>query len=138
VANYELEGSPQPLNTLLDHMILNGKVAYFLEKTLPNVDIATRFGYTSEQMAWCRKNEKTVWAYLVGAKLLYEQDNFKYRTFVLEGPTIQMFPGSPGRVGHYLGYRIVKKYMENTGQTMPELFEEKDSQKILKLSNYRP
>jgi uncharacterized protein YjaZ len=117
---------------------LNGKVAYFLEKTLPTVDMATRFGYTAEQMNWCRKNEKMIWSYLVGEKLLYERDNFRYRTFVLEAPTVQAFPGSPGRVGHFLGYRIVKKYMENTGQTMPELFTETDSQKILKESNYRP
>ncbi|MCL2682293.1 MAG: DUF2268 domain-containing putative Zn-dependent protease [Bacteroidales bacterium] len=138
VAHYQLEKTPQSLQTLLDHMIFNGKVAYFLEKTLPNTDAAIRFGYTPEQMAWCRKNEKTIWSYLVGSKLLYERDSFKYRTFVSEAPTVQIFPGSPGRIGHFLGYRIVKKYMENTGQTVPELFAETDSQKILRLSNYRP
>jgi hypothetical protein len=138
VAHHILEHSPQPLSTLLDRMILHGKVAYFLEKTLPNVDMATRFGYTAEQMNWCRKNEKMMWSYLVGERLLYEQDIFRYRTLVLESPTVQAFPGSPGRVGHFLGYRIVKKYMENTGQTMPELFAETNNQKILKESNYRP
>jgi hypothetical protein len=138
VVHYELEKTMQPLQTLLDHIILHGKVAYFLEQTLPETDMATRFGYSPEQMAWTKKNEKTVWAYLIGEQLLYEQNAFKYRAFVSESPTIQMFPGSPGRVGHYLGYRIVKKYMENTGQTIPELLTETDSQKILKLSNYRP
>jgi hypothetical protein len=138
VAHYELEKTPQSLQTLLDHIILHGKVAYFLEQTLPKTDMATRFGYTPEQMAWTKKNEKTVWAYLMAEQLLYEQNPFKYRAFVLESPTMQMFPGSPGRVGHYLGYRIVKKYMENTEQTIPELFTETDSQKILRLSNYRP
>ena len=138
VAHYELENTPQQLRTLLDQMILHGKVAYFLEKTLPKTDIAVRFGYTPEQMAWTRKNEKTVWSYLMGEKLLYEQNTLKFRAFVMESPTVQMFPGSPGRDGHYLGYQIVKQYMKNTGQTIPELFAETDSQQILRLSNYRP
>jgi len=138
VAHFELENTPQPLNNLLDHMILHGKVAYFLEKTLPSVDMAVRFGFTPEQMDWCRQSERMVWSYLVGEKLLYEQNMFRFRSFVSESPTIQIFPGSPGRVGHYIGYRIVRRYMENTGQTLPELFEETDSQKILRLSNYRP
>ena len=138
VAHYELEKMPQPLTTLLDHMILHGKVAYFLEQTLPKTDMATRFGYMPEQMAWVRKNEKAVWSYLMREQLLYEQNAFRYRTFVNESPTIQMFPGSPGRVGHYLGYQIVRQYMRNTGQTIPELFAETDSQTILRLSNYRP
>jgi len=138
VAHYELERTPQRLQNLLDHMILHGKVAYFLEQTLPRTDMATRFGYTPEQMAWTRRNERMLWSYLMGEQLLYEQNAFRFRTFVSEGPTIQMFPGSPGRVGHYLGYQIVKQYMRNTGKTIPELFAETDSQMILRLSNYRP
>ncbi|MDR1951855.1 MAG: DUF2268 domain-containing putative Zn-dependent protease [Bacteroidales bacterium] len=138
VAHFELEKTPHLLQTLLDHMILHGKIAYFLEQTLPKTDATIRFGYTPEQMVWTKKNEKMLWSYLVGEKLLYEQNSFKFRSFVMESPTIQAFQGSPGRVGHYLGYRIVKKYMENTGQTIPELFAETDTQKILKLSNYRP
>jgi hypothetical protein len=138
VAHYELEKTPQRLQTLLDHMILHGKVAYFLEQTLPKTDMAVRFGYTPEQMTWAKRNEKILWSYLIGEKLLYEQNPFKFRSFVMESPTVQAFPGSPGRVGHYLGYQIVRKYMENTGQSVPELFAETDSQKILRLSNYRP
>jgi hypothetical protein len=138
VAHYELEKSPQPLQTLLDHMILHGKVAYFLEKTLPKTDIAIRFGFTPEQMTWVRKNEKMVWSHFVGERILYERNPLVVRRFISESPTVQIFPGSPGRIGHFIGYRIVKRYMENTGQTLPELFDEKDAQKILRLSNYRP
>jgi hypothetical protein len=138
VAHFELERTPHRLNTLLDHMIFHGKVAYFLEQTLPKTDLAVRFGFTPEQMTWAKRNEKILWSYLMGEKLLYEQNPFKFRSFVMESPTVQAFPGSPGRVGHYLGYRIVKKYMENTEQSFPELFAETDSQKILRLSNYRP
>jgi hypothetical protein len=138
VAHFELNKSPQPLKTLLDHIVLNGKVAYFLEKTLPDTDVATRFGYTDEEMAWCEKSETMMWSYLMSAGLLYEGDSFKYRAFVMEGPTVQEFPGSPGRVGHFLGYQIVKAYMENTNQTLPELFANLDSQDILKGSKYRP
>jgi hypothetical protein len=138
VAHYELERTPQPLQTLLDHMVLHGKVAYFLEKVLPESTSADRFGFTPEQMAWCRRSEQMMWSHLVGSKLLFEQNSFRFRAFIGESPTVQIFPGSPGRVGHFIGYRIVRRYMENTGSTFPELFAETDAQKILRLSNYRP
>lgn len=138
VAHYELTKTPQPQKTLLDYMILNGKVLYFLEKVLPETKAHTRFGYTPEQMKWCEQSEKKMWTYLMASQLLFEQDNFEFRSFVEESPTVQVFPGSPGRVGHFLGYRIVKKYMENSKQSLPELFAEQDIQKILKVSNYRP
>ena len=138
VAHYELEHFPQRLVNLLDHMILHGKVIYFLSQVLPKVDMATRLGYTPEQMAWVRRNEKKVWAYIVGEKLLYEQNIMRYRQLVLEVPSLQVFPGSPGRIGHYFGYQIVKRFMDNTDTTIPELFAETDSQKILRLSNFRP
>jgi len=140
VAHYELERTPQPqqMRTLLDQMILHGKVAYFLSQTLPRTDMAIRFGFTPEQMVWAQRNEGLVWSHLVGQKLLFDENVRNFRSFVMEAPTVQIFPGSPGRVGHFLGYRIVRRYMENTGKTIPELFAETDSQRILRLSNYRP
>ena len=45
----------------------------------------------------------------------------------------------PGRIGQWLGWQIVKSYMQNNkNMTISALFEEKDSKKILKLSSYRP
>ncbi|MCL2415000.1 MAG: DUF2268 domain-containing protein [Bacteroidales bacterium] len=140
VAHYELERTPQPqpMRTLLDHMILHGKVAYFLARTLPRTDMAVRFGFTPEQMVWAQRHERLVWSYLVGEQLLFEENLRRFRAYVNEAPTVQIFPGSPGRIGHFLGYRIVRQYMENTGKTIPELFAETNSQNILRLSNYRP
>jgi len=140
VAHYELERTPehQPMRTLLDHMILHGKVAYFLSRTLPRTDIATRFGFTPEQMVWVQRHERLIWSYFVSERLLFEENLRRFRAYVNESPTVQIFPGSPGRIGHFIGYRIVRRYMENTGKTIPELFAETNNQHILRMSNYRP
>jgi len=138
VALHELERTPQPMRTLLDHMILHGKIAYFLARTLPRTDMAVRFGFTPEQMVWAQRHERLTWSYFVGEQLLFEENLRRFGRYVNEAPTVQIFPGSPGRIGHFLGYRIVRRYMENTGKTIPELFAETDSQRILRLSNYRP
>lgn len=137
VANYEL-GQQQPLRTMLDHLILQGKVAYFLSQMLPKTDEWLYFGYNKSQWQWCKKHETMMWAYFIKEKLLFEEDYFKIRKFIDESPTITLFPESPGRVGWFIGYQIVKRYMDKTNQTLPGLFRLHDSQSILSQSGYRP
>ena len=46
---------------------------------------------------------------------------------------------SPGKVGAWLGWQIVKAYMkENPNTTLKELIAIKDGQKILTGSKYKP
>ena len=73
-------------------------------------------------------------------ELLYTKENSEIIKFMGEAPFTQGFPeGSPGRIGHYLGWQIVKAYMEkNSEVTISELMQEKDFQKILTKSKYKP
>jgi len=45
---------------------------------------------------------------------------------------------SPSRVGKWLGWQIIRAYMENNELGLEAMFAEKDSQKILQLSKYKP
>jgi uncharacterized protein YjaZ len=46
---------------------------------------------------------------------------------------------SPGRIGVFIGWRIVSEYMQRNVQvTLHELMNETDAQKILQHSGYRP
>jgi uncharacterized protein YjaZ len=57
-----------------------------------------------------------------------------------DGPfTAEVTQDSPGRLGVWVGWRIVDSYMRNNKDvTLCELMNENDAQKILEQSYYKP
>lgn len=125
---------------LMEEMIHQGKIIYMLDALIPNENNAKKINYSQEQYKWCENNKKEIWFYFMDNELLYSKENSQIIKFMGESPFTQGFPeGSPGRIGHYLGWQIVKAYMEkNTEVTLPELMQENDYQKILTKSKYKP
>lgn len=124
--------------TMLDLMIMEGKVLYFLDQVLPKTDDCTKIRYSKEQMEWCRKNESMIWAYFIQHNLLYEKDFTRYHNFVDEAPKTNAFKDSAPRTPFYIGWQIVRKYMEQNKCSVADLFANTDSQAILQASKYRP
>ena len=126
--------------TLLDIMISEGKALYVTDITLPETPDYLKIGYTEDQLNWCNANEGNIWALLIENKLLYSADREKTGKFFLDGPNTQgLSEQSPGRIASYMGWQIVKKYMENQKDvTIKQLFENTDSQEILSKSGYKP
>jgi len=124
--------------TMLDLMVSEGKVLYFLDKVMPRKDDRLKIRYNEEQMEWMRMNEDKVWAYFIQNELLYEKDFNRYHNFVDEAPKTNAFKDSAPRTTHYIGWQIVRKYMENSHSTMKELFANTDAQSILQISKYKP
>lgn len=127
------------LNTLLDHIIYQGKMMYFLSRVLPEKELFMLAGYTKAQWEWCEYHEKEVWSYWIQNNLLFEKDYFKIKNFINDGATSAVFPGSPARITAYIGYRMVKKYMNNAPLNMLEIMTQKghNNQEILKSSGYK-
>lgn len=128
--------------SLLAKMIYNGKLLYFMKNVLPETADSTLIGYSTQQMKWAEEFESDSWAYFLEYSLLYDTDYFKIQKYVAEAP---FTPGlgtqndSAPKLGLYLGWQIVKKYMENQSDvTLQQLMLEKDPQKILNLAKYRP
>lgn len=125
--------------TLLDHAIAEGKVIYFLEKTLPHTHDTILMRYTKEQMDWMKKNTANVWSWLLQNRMLYNTDLSLFRNLIDDAPKTNAFgDGSAPRTVSYIGWQIVRAYMKKGGATMQQLFEETDSQKILNQSGWRP
>lgn len=124
--------------TMLDLMIAEGKVLYFLDQVMPKKEDCIKIRYTEEQMAWMKANESNVWAYFIQNNLLYEKDYARYHNFVDEAPKTNAFKDSAPRTTQYIGWQIVRKYMANSKSTMKELFDNTDSQAILAASKYKP
>ncbi|KAA5532606.1 hypothetical protein F0919_17645 [Taibaiella lutea] len=124
---------------LLDLIIQRGKELYFLEKFAPYLDEEVKFGFTKEQLDWCKKNESMIYNFFIQNNLLFDKNLQKTLRYVNDGPSSAgMPPESPGNTGSYIGWMIVKKYVERNSVSMHELLETKDAQKILDGSKYKP
>ncbi len=127
-------------NTLLANMIDFGKVHFFTEQILPELPDSLNIMYTNKELAGVEENVEFIWQHFIEKKLLYETNNKVIEKFVDEAPFVtEISQKCPGRIGRYLGWQIVRAYMErNPKVTLKELMAETDYQKILKLSAYKP
>lgn len=126
--------------SLLDAMVEAGKRLYLLDAILPGTADRIKIGYTREQYDWILKNEHQVWAAIVENRMLYTNDGRLIRVFMSDGPfTAEFGKTSPPLLGPWIGWQIVKKYMERMPETgLQQLLAEKDAQKILSISKYKP
>ena len=135
------EWEQDPMNTdLLSQMVYLGKMQYFLDRMMPESSDTIKFGFTAAQLRWCELSEQSVWTFLIDHKLLFSTEASQVGKFVNDGPTTNGFPKeSPGNIGSWIGFRIVKAYMDKYNNvTLAQLMDEKDAKKIFRDSNYKP
>jgi hypothetical protein len=129
-----------PVNNLLNHMIFYGKTFYLCDALLPNVQDSLKIGYTTAQLNYCHEYEKNLWGFFAKDNKLYENDLKVVAEFTNDGPfTGSISKDCPPRIAMWVGWQIVKSYMEhNENVTLEDLMNEKDAQKILSKSKYKP
>lgn len=126
--------------TLLDNMIHQGKMLYFLDAMFPKKKDYQKMGYTPEQQEWCDDNEGAMWTFLVEKRELFKNDYMNTRKYISDGPYTSNFTdASPGKTGVWIGWQIVRHYMEkNPNISLSALMAETDALKILNQSGYAP
>lgn len=126
--------------TMLEKMIALGKIEYFIEAMMPTMMDSTRFQFTTKQMIWCYSHEKSFWKYLTMNKFLFSKDYHTYKKFLQPGPFVSSLErNSPGSAGIFIGYRIVKDFMDkNQEVNLQELMVNTDFTSIFKDSKYNP
>lgn len=124
---------------LLSGMVYQGKIIYLMEKLLPDYAKERLFGYTSEQLDWCKAGESSIWAFMVDHEYLFENQQMLFRKYLDEAPfSSGMPPESPGKAVVWCGYRIVCDYVKKSGSSLQDLMEEQDYHKMLRGAGYRP
>lgn len=125
--------------SLLDIAVDRGKRLYLLDKVMPDAPDTVKIGYTAEQLEGCYKNEGLIWSYLAQNNLLYNSDVLRIQSYVEEGPyTHELDEGSPGNISLFIGWQIIKKYMEKFPDTSIGALLKLDAQTILLESKYKP
>ncbi len=128
------------VENLISRMLHEGKLYYFMRSMMPDTEENIIFGFTPDQMKFCRNNEDLMWGYLVEHDMLFTTDQFTIRKLVGEAPFTTYFTReSPGKAALWIGFRMVEQYMRrNPSVTLPELMEITDYQKILSGGRYDP
>lgn len=132
---------PSQDKTLISEMIYFGKLHYLKDVLLPEIPNYQKIGYTETQEKFCIENESQMWSYLVNEKLLYDNNIKNYQRFIEDGPFTKFYleidRESPGRVGQWLGWQIVKSYMENNDVTLDQLLKTEPTV-LFNKSKYKP
>jgi gliding motility-associated lipoprotein GldB len=127
-------------NRLLDNMLYRGKIMYLLSVFMPEEKPEILMGYTPQQWEWCKRYEREIWAEMIDKKSLFSTDFRVMDAYLNEAPfTAPVSQKSPGRVGTWIGWQIVKSYMEkNREVSLQQLVKENNYLQLLEKSDYRP
>lgn len=129
--------------SFLNQMLTMGRHLYLAEAFLPEVENHLILEYTAEEMQWCFDNEVDVWTYFVEEELLFKNDKSLYDRFLAEAPFSKFYKkidqDSPGRIGQWLGWRIVHSYMEaHPETTIEELVQLTNAKEFFQKAQYKP
>lgn len=132
-----------PVNdkNLLSQMIYFGKQLYLKDVLLPEYNDADKMGYTPEQIKWCEENESYMWRYFIENEMLYSDDQKLANRFINPAPFSKFYleidNESPGRVGAWLGWQIVRSYVKNNEVSVDQVLKT-NAKEIFEKSKYKP
>ncbi|WP_366186790.1 gliding motility lipoprotein GldB [Flavobacterium ovatum] len=138
---FKFKVKPNLEKSLLSKMIYAGKELYLKDKLLPETSDADKIGYTPEQLLWCQENEQYMWQYFIEKQLLYSDDVKLASRFINPAPFSKFYleidNESPGKVGAWLGWQIVRSYMDNNSASLSEVFT-MNAKELFEKSKYKP
>jgi hypothetical protein len=105
---------------MIEQMIEKGKQWWLLEKVMPATADSLKTGYTQKQLKWCKDNEGLIWNYFVTNENLEAIEPDMIQNYIGESPTTQGMPqSSPGNIGQWVGWQIVKKFAAENSSLNP-------------------
>lgn len=124
---------------LIAQMVELGKKMYIVDHLLPELSDTLITGYSEKQLTACINNEKNIWSFFIQNDLLYKSDPQLVREYVTDGPFTQAFgKESPGNIGQFLGWQMVKKWMKKNNQPTMDALMKKDALELFAESRYKP
>ncbi len=130
-----------PYRMFIERMIAAGKLKYAMHKFIPNKSEAVIMNYSQKQYDWAVANEESIWKFFIEKELLYSTDKDLKRRFLDPAPFSKFYlvsdNESSGQIGIWLGYQIVKAYMDNNSVSLPAMMATPPTD-LFKKSKYKP
>jgi hypothetical protein len=124
---------------IVQQMVEKGKRLYALSKLLPKTEGYKLIGYTKEQLKAVYEHEAAVWDLFAQNNFLQTIDANIIKNYIGEGPkTQELGEGSPGNIGSFAGWQIVKKFMGKNPEYSLQKLMETDAELIFQQAKYKP
>ena len=92
-------------------------------------------------MNWVKENERFIWQYFIENELLYKTQSSYLLRFIEPAPFSKFYleidNDSPGMVGRYIGWQIVRSFMEKRESSIEKLMTLSEEEIFYK-SKYKP
>ncbi|QOD59438.1 gliding motility lipoprotein GldB [Polaribacter haliotis] len=132
---------PSRDRSFIGKMIQEGKKMYLLDMYLPLITDKEKIGFEEDKFNWIIENEEQIWSYFIQKKILFSTDTELNKRFLEIAPFSKFYMEhdnlSPGRVGVWVGWQIVRSYMKHNNVSLQELLN-KNATELFKESNYKP
>ncbi|WBX76072.1 gliding motility lipoprotein GldB [Tenacibaculum ovolyticum] len=132
---------PSKQRSFIDKMIYKGKKMYLLDAYLPKISDKIKIGYTQVKFDWVEKNEESIWKYFIEKNLLYSTSKELDKRFLDVAPFSKFYMEqdnqSPGGIGEWVGWQIVRSYMQKNDVSLQQLLQTSEEE-IFKKSKYKP
>lgn len=143
VTGFSYQVNPAPKSKeFVAQMVYFGKELYMKDLLLPNYSDAEKIGYTEDQIKFCQGNEYYIWSYFIEKQLLYDTNPKLLSQFITMAPFskfyLELDNETPGRIGQWVGWQIVRSYMENNQNVSLEQLLKTDPKTIFEQSKYKP
>lgn len=135
---------PAPTDkTLLSLMIYYGKQLYLKDLLLTETYTdAEKIGFTPQHIDWSKENEYFIWMNFMENKYLYSSNSKLPNQFINMAPFSKFYleidNETPGRIGQWIGWQIVRSYMDNNPKTTIQQLIKTDANSIFESSKYKP
>lgn len=139
--NVVLDMYPEKIEdrTLIVQMVEKGKRTFLLKQFVPYAEDHEVIGYTQKQYRESKEREAIIWDLFIQNNILQSIDNSIIKNYIGESPkTPELGEASPGNIGTFAGWQIVKKYMKKFPDTNLETLMQTDPEEIFQQAKYKP
>lgn len=134
--------APPKNKNLLSFMIYKGKELYLKDILIPDVPDHVKIAYTEMQNQFCLENESQIWSVFIEEKYLFDSNPMLEQRFMKPAPFSKFYREidneTPGRIGQWIGWQIVRSYMQNNSETKIQDLLAMDAKELFENSKYKP
>jgi hypothetical protein len=124
---------------LIEQMVQAGKRLYVLDQLMPKTSDTLKTGYTKEQLEGCYDNESAIWSFFVQSDFLFSSDPSITKDYMNDAPKTQALgDASPGFIGQFVGWQIVKKWMSKHEKLSLDELLQTNPKTIFNEAKYKP
>jgi gliding motility-associated lipoprotein GldB len=125
----------------IETIIYWGKIRYLISVLYPEASPHLWLHYKASAYDWAKNNEAYIWMYFIEKEMLYDTDPNLSERFIAKAPFSKFYleidNESPGRIGQYLGWRIVDAFMKNNDVSLQEMLQT-EATTLFEKSKFKP